>query len=549
MDEHNSFETNNVIEEPTPAVNESTVSDSTVNDGIGTSDSTGSSFDQGFDISSKKNKKSPLPFIAAGIVVVCVGASAAVVKVLSSRTDPKDEMEKNYNDLIDRETVYSQLAEQKLMESIANGEYTAEGDIKVGENNLADKLGGAELTFSNIMSAEQKKTSSDIMAKYNGVDLARVMMTCDDTTTRVHIPALFSESFSVENENVIGQLTHSPVLANYAMELLNKSGDISIKPFAMTDAARETYNLKNKIKELAKTAVSSAGDAFVYEKGEKTTAPNEEQVYSYTVTWPSDSVKTTMLDFLNGIKNSEEYKNALNAQIEYIYASKPDAAAQFGPKEEAYAQFDQKLDDTIKDVENSQPEDVVFTCMFVKDGIYFDMDQTFGGTNVKLNGEYSRTTKALRFDLSLEKDEKVEFNYNDNVITQDGIINENHSLNAASTDSSFALTSSATFDKENNALDGSASITADKDTISADYKAAVEKSEGKLQLNDVTVSLSAGDAKIDLSGSYMIKVREEDPRDINSSSEIKLSELNVMQAMQLYNEAKDNVGNILDVIK
>ncbi len=537
MEENNNFEQND---------NLNTSSEPVTNDSFSQEPPASESF----DISPRKNKKSILPFIAAGLAVVGVGASVAVAKTISAKSDPKKIAETNYNDFIDRETIYSQIAEEKLMETIASGEYTAEGNIKIDDNTMQSKLNGAELTFSNVVHKDENKASLDMMAKYNGVDLVRIMVNCDDKATRLHVPALFSESFYIENDNVINQLSQSPLLASYAKDILDESGDFSIKPFVLADAFKASYDLRVKIKQLKKDSLSAAGDSLIYEKGEKMLAPNEKEVRSFTVTLPADSVKTNLLGFVNGIKDSEEYKNAISAQLEFFYATKPDIVDQIGTKDEAIAELTKPLDDAAAELESAEYTDIKLTCLPVDDGIYFRLDQPISGTNVKIDGEYNRTAKALKADITLEKDGKtLVINYNDSINTVDGIINESHSFTATQDNEDFKLTSNATFDKSNGALDGSASIGSGSDTINGNLKANVEKSEEKLSLSDAVLSFSADSDKIDFSGSYTVKKRDEDVREINSASEIKLSELDSAQAMKLYTEAQNNLGSIMDVIK
>ena len=543
MDENNNITNDNIVsaENGTPSESGS-FADSNA--------SAENSFDSSaFAVPEKKKKKSAAPLIAGGLVIACVGLAAAGVKAFK-KTDIKSIVRDNYTDFISRESIYSQITDDSIAQVAASGEYTISGAVKVDECSFEEKLKGAELSFSNIMNAEQKKGSLDMMAKYNGVDLVRIMVSCDENKTRLHVPALFSESFVVENDNVLTQLSKSDVLGEYADEMMKKSGDFSIKPFVLVQASKAAYDLKGKVKELGKDALSAAGETLVYEKGEKMIAPNEKEVTSYTVTWPADSVKKTFTDFINNIKGSEEYKNMVSAQIEYMYASKPELEAQMGTKEEAEAEVTKALDEAVESIGNADIQDIKVVCLPVDNGIYFRMDQPIDGVNVKIDGQYDRNTKEFKIDLTMDKDgDKFEFNYNDSIVASDGIITENHNLNAQSDGDAFSLVSAATFDKSSNVLDGNVTFKGNDNEIKGTFNGNVAKSDGQLDITDGKIVITDAGDSIGLSGNYSIKKRDEEPREINSSSEIELSSLNVMQAMQLYNEANDNVGKIAEILK
>ena len=503
-----------------------------------------------FEIPEKKKKKSAAPFLAAGIVAVCTGVGVAAVKGLSPKASVKAEVTKNYTDFISRETIYSQIKDENIAEILANGEYTVEGGIKLDENSGSDKLSGLGLQYSNVVSVEQKKASLDMMADYNGVDLVRIMISCDENSTRAHIPALFSESFYIENKNILEQLSKSQVLGQYASNAMDEIGEVSIEPFALAEANKASYALNKKVKELWKDALKEAGDALVYEKGEKMTAPNGKETDSYIITWPVDSAKSTALKFLNGIKDSEEYKQAINAQAEFLYASEPDMEQQAGSKEDFEKQASEEFEDMIKKVESANFEDIKITALPTENGMIFKIAQAVNDTNVKMDLEYNRDSKSLKVNAVVESGEKkTVLTYDDSITVSDGIISENHNFTSEEEDEKFVLASTAQFNKADGTVDGSVTASDGEDNkVKADYKGNIVKSDGKFQADNVTLSLSNGEDSVKLSGNLTVKKREEDPREINSSSEIKLSELGVVQAMKLYNEAKDNLKSIADII-
>lgn len=503
-----------------------------------------------FDIPEKKKKKSAAPWIAAGLVVVCTGVGVAAVKTMSPEANVKAEVTKNYTDFVSRESIYSQIKNESLEEIIADGEYTAEGSIKLGENTGEEKLKGLGLGFSNVMSYEQKKTSLDMMADYNGVDLVRIMISCDEKNTRLHIPALFSESFIVENENVLGQLAKSQALGSYAQSVLDENGDMSIEPFAMAEANKAMYALKKIAADRWSSALKEAGSALTYENGEKVTLPDGKEGKSYIITWPADKAKATVKNFLSDIKTSAEYGTALTAQINYMFATKPDdMSKKYGSKEEAMAKFSDEFDDMIKKVEEAKTDDIKIIAVPTQNGMTFNIDQSINDTPVKIDVEYDRETNVLKLDTEVENDgKKTVINYNDSINTTDGVISENRSLTAESEGDKIVFTNTAQFNKADGIVDGSAEIEIDNDTVKADYKGTVVKGDDKTQISDASVTISNGVDSFELNGEWTVKKRDEDPREINSSSEIKLSELDIMQAMKLYNEAKDNLSAIQNIL-
>ncbi|MBR6401367.1 MAG: hypothetical protein IKS17_09175 [Firmicutes bacterium] len=543
---------------------DNTVTDTAVNndtqESAGTADTFGSTDvsasadtstqgDAAFDVPQKKKKKSPLPLVAAGIAAACVGVTAAVSHFGSPKANIKAEITKNYEDYRARETVRSVIFDDDMEKLLAGGDYTVEGSVKIDENTMDERLNGMGLSISSVTAASEKKASADIGLNYNGADLVRIMIASDDKTTRLHIPKLFSASFSVDNENVMMQLSKSAVFAQAAKEYLNESGDFSIAPFAMTDFNGALYALKGKVGEFGKAALDEADAALTYEKGEKGTAPDGSEAYNYTVTLPAQNAKQCLTGFIGNIKNSEEYKKAVSTGVEYVYSTKPDVAKQYGDKDAVAKTIDDGLDELVKSIDETETEDIKINVMAYKDGINFGVNQPIGGVNVKIDGNYDRSTRILKVDAEFEKDgEKLACKYNDSISTNEGVINEKRSFTVESNGESTIFTTNADYNKADSTLKGSVEVTNGSDVVKAAFDGTAAKTDGKLEIKANSVEVGDKSANVKMEGDYTLRTRTEEPREINSAKEIKLSELGLMEAVGLYNEAKENLGSIAGIL-
>ena len=521
-----------------------------------TNDTAGSSLDNpvtnsedtAFEIPEKK-KKSALPLVAAGVAAACVGITAAVTRVASPETNVKNEISRCVEDYSSLETIKSLIFDKELEDVLVSGDYTTEGNIKLTENTSSDKANGLGIGFSNVVASSKKKISSDINVNYNGADIVRIMLTMDENTTRVHIPKLFSESFSVENQNVLTQLSKSQVFSKYAKEALEETGDFSIMPFAGIETSSAAYALKDKVKEYGKAALQEADSNLTYEKGNKTTAPDGTQADIYIVTLPAPAAKQALGGFLTNVRNSEEYANTLNSAADYAFSSKPDAAAKYGDKESLIQECNSEFDKLIQSVNDAETEDIKINVIPLKDGIVFGVDQPVAGVNVKIDGEYNCEANVLKINSEFAKDGKeFKFDYDDSINTVEGIVTENRAFSVGSDGSVSVFTINSDYDKNDSSLKSNIEMNTGEQAVKLDFEGTAQKSDKKLEVKADKLSMDNGEVSFVFDGDYTFRERTEDPREINSPTEYKVSEIGIMQALGLYNEAKDNLGSIAGML-
>ncbi len=504
--------------------------------------------DTAFEIPEKK-KKSALPLVAAGLAAACVGITAAVTRVASPETNVKNEISRCVEDYSSRETIKSLIFDEGLEDVLVSGDYTTEGNIQLSENSASEKANGLGVSFSNVVASSEKKISSDINLRYNGADLVRVMMTMDENTTRVHVPKLFNESFSVENQNVLTQLSKSPVFSKYAQEAMKETGDFSIMPFAGIDTSSAAYALKDKVKEYGIAALKEADSNLTYEKGNKTTAPDGTQADIYIVTLPASAAKQALGGFLTNVRNSEEYTNTLNSAADYAFSSKPDTAAQYGDKESLIQEFNSEFDKLIQSVNDAETEDIKINVIPLKDGIVFGVDQPVAGVNVKIDGEYNCEANVLKINSAFVKDEKeFKFDYDDSINTVEGVVSENRAFSVSGDGTVSVFTINSDYDKNDSSLRTNAEISNGEQAVKFNFEGTAQRSDKKLEVKADKLSVDSGEVSFVFDGNYTFRERTEEPREINSSAEYKVSEIGIMQALGLYNEAKENLGSIADML-
>ncbi|MBQ9604751.1 MAG: hypothetical protein IJR45_04975 [Firmicutes bacterium] len=497
--------------------------------------------DEAFEIPGKKEKKSKLPVIVIVLAVVCVVLTAAALFMFRPESRIKREIALNFTDYITREGVLNGVMDENTVLALIKGEYDAQGTLQLEKNNVYDKINGIGLSSNTVISTEQRKMSSNNSIDYSGMTLAAFQTYMDEERSTFYIPSLFNESFTLENENVVSQLKNVPVVGSY----FEDAKEFSLRPFAFIDMVYSDKLLKDGTKIIIAAKVTGILPKVKYEKNGERAGADGKAYTSYKITVPAEAVKSAYTDILKELRDSEEYKTALDKQLEFIYSTTREAEEQLGDKESAKNSFNSAFDDYIQKVENSDFDDLIIEATPVENGIVFSTGYKAGDKNITLNGDYDRGSNLLSLNGEFAVGENVyNYDYKDMAgKTEDGTANSQRSIEIKHAGEKFRAESAAelkadgklnaSFAAENG--DGKLNITLDGKSQSRD---------GGLDVTADSIVIDAGDYQAELSGSFKAGTRTSEPQDVNAPEDVKVGEIDFKKALELYNEAKGKLEGL-----
>ena len=497
--------------------------------------------DEAFVIPGKKEKKSKMPIIAAILFVVCVALTAAAFFMFRPETRLKREVELNYRDYVSRETVLSGITDENTLDALLKGEYDAQGSLQLDQNNIYDKLNGLGLSFNAVVSADQKKMSGNNSIDYSGITLAAFQTYIDEERSTVYMPTFFNESFTLENKNVVSQVKTLPVIGAY----FEDKQDFSLAPFAFSDMVYSSKKFADKSKELAMAEVFAALPSVKCEKNGKVTAADGNSYDSYKVTVPGEKAKSAYISFLKNLRSCAEYTAAKDGNLDFVYAATDKIKEELGDIESAKAQFDKEFDDNIKKAEESEARDIIINITPVNDGITFDTSLVIDDRTLDLNGDYdNRLNKLTLKGHGERKNNKIDFVYEDTAGKSDGGETfGQRSIEMSNGSDTVRISSSSQLDA-NGALNASVNLGNGKKSVGITFNGKSQSKDGGVDITADSILIEGLEYKASLSGSFKAGTRTSEPQDVNAPEDVKIKDIDLLKAMEIYKEAKGKLEGL-----
>lgn len=502
--------------------------------------------DEAFVIRKKKRGPDPLPIVFAVLLCVCVVLTAILLRQISPERTVKREALKNYETFMQENRIMSELFDKETLDKIIAGEYSAEADVRIVNNNLYDKANGVSFCSTVDMAAGQREISGTLSGGLGGVNIMDMQFYGDKDNTEFYVPQIFKESFTLENKNVISQLEQVPVLGSKVKGL----PDFDLDLFLVSDAANAANKLKKASWALWLLQKAGLVPSLEYSRAGRSTANDGKTYTAYTVTVPAKDAVDTVAGFFGGLADMAEYKEAVDKDTDLAYVIMPDAERSYGEKDAVKKQLSNIPAQLEKSLRELDMENVDISVVPVEGGIRFGLDQKFGDYAVKLNGDYDRTGNTLNISLGVNGGNiAAAFKYYDKCSKSGSVINETRIFDGTLNEMKISGSAEASYDTADKTLNAEFAAADGETSYSVKFDGKAERSGNTVKFTADSLTYTDGGVETEAAGSFTIGERTSGPEKINSSENIKIKDIGYIKALELYAEASDKLKALRSMLK
>lgn len=495
----------------------------------------------GFDIPTKKGGKSKFPIIAAVIAIIAIigGSVFAATKLFAKPEDKlKKAVSESYEDFKARETLLGSITlDDDVVTQILTDGASGSGELKVKSFPEVSEIEGLGIKFDGDLSYKSKNAAVNYILNYNNMDLVTVQAYLDDKNISLYIPELFSESFTLENKNIVEQLSNIP----YIGDEFRYMDDFSLNPFMGENLGQVVLNCRDKVLESGHAADKKILDALKYEKNGKRTDASGKSYDSYKVTLPWADAKEIFADLLQDVGKSDEVK-AYIKEVVNMMLQMDDSMSYYLSADDIISELDSGIDTAVDYIRQSDIKDIVIIVTPYSDGVMFELHYDIEDGFVEINGNYNKKDDALTMDIELNNGyESINMNYNDSIKTENGVINENENFSLEVDGDKLTFDNTSTYDKSSKAFNGTLNASVEGESIDIKYEGTADSDGKKMNFTLDNLGFYYGSEELcSLSGSVSYGLIEGTPAPISASKDIKVKDIDYDVLMDLYSEAESS---------